>query len=265
MSDAETLDRYEAAKNIATKAGAEALRYFETFDTLTIDQKGHQDLVSEGDRNVELLVRAELGAAFPDDGIVGEEHANVDGTSGYVWVIDPIDGTANFVRGIPAWCVTLACVKGDEVLVGVIFDPVHDELYHTTLGQGAFCNDAKISTVQNASLSNGSIAIGFSGRTRKEGVLSLIEMIVNEGGVFYRNASGALSLAYVSCGKLLGYVEEHMHPWDCLAGQLLVAEAGGMIEQQDAQSMVAKGGRVVAGAQGIAQDLLRMADAVYKT
>lgn len=265
MQDPEILDRYDAAKTIATKAGAEALRYFNMFDTLTIDKKGHQDLVSEGDRNVELLVRAELGAAFPDDGIIGEEHANVEGTSGYTWVIDPIDGTANFVRGIPAWCITLACVKGNDVLVGVIFDPVHGELYHTTLGHGAFCNDAKISAVQNASLSDGSIAIGFSGRTRKEGVLTLIEMIMNEGGVFYRNASGALSLAYVSCGKLLGYVEEHMHPWDCLAGQLLVAEAGGMIEQQDAQAMAQNGGRVVASAQGVAQDLLRMADAAYKT
>lgn len=264
MSDANTLDRYEAAKTIATKAGAEALRYFNAFDSLTVDKKGHQDLVSEGDRNVELLIRAELDAAFPEDGIVGEEHANVEGTSGYTWVIDPIDGTANFVRGIPAWCMTLACVKGDEVLVGIIFDPVHGELYHTCRGQGAFCNETKISTVQNASLSDGSIAIGFSGRTRKEGVLTLIDMIMNEGGVFFRNASGALSLAYVSCGKLLGYLEEHMHPWDCLAGQLLVAEAGGMIEKQDAQDMVKNGGRVVAGAQGVAQDLLRMADTAYK-
>jgi myo-inositol-1(or 4)-monophosphatase len=255
--------RYDAAKEIAEKAGEEALRYFRAFETLKIDKKGHQDLVSEGDRNVELLVRAEIAAVFPDDGIVGEEHDSVDGTSGFTWVIDPIDGTANFVRGIPAWCVAIAVVRGADTVIGVIHDPVHDEMHHAMRDGGAFINDNAISVATDADITDGSIGIGFSARTTPEGIQDVIAGIMSDGGVFYRNASGALSLAYVACGKLLGYIEEHMNAWDCIAGQLIVAEAGGVIEDQDAADMVANGGRVVAGAPGVWDDVLRIANKAY--
>ena len=102
--------RMRFATELAFRAGELGLTYFRALDTLTIESKGHQDLVSDGDRDVETFIRAAIGAEYPDDGVVGEEHANVAGTSGYVWVIDPIDGTANFVRGIPAWTVVIAGV-----------------------------------------------------------------------------------------------------------------------------------------------------------
>jgi myo-inositol-1(or 4)-monophosphatase len=255
--------RYHAAREIADKAGDEALRYFRAFESLKIDKKGHQDLVSEGDRNVELLVRAEIAAAFPDDGIVGEEHDSVVGTSGFTWVIDPIDGTANFVRGIPAWCVAIAVVRGPDTVVGVIHDPVHDESHHAMQGGGAYMNSDAISVAVDADITDGSIGIGFSGRTTSAGIRKLVAEILDDGGIFYRNASGALSLAYVACGKLLGYVEEHMNAWDCLAGQLLIAEAGGVVEDQDASDMVAVGGRVIAGAPGVWDDILRIGEKAY--
>jgi myo-inositol-1(or 4)-monophosphatase len=261
MSDIQA--RYAMGREIADKAGVEALRYFRAFESLKIDKKGHQDLVSEGDRNVELLVRAEIAAAFPDDGIIGEEHDSVLGTSGFTWVIDPIDGTANFVRGIPAWCVAIAVVQGPDTVVGVIHDPVHDEMHHAMRGGGAFINDTTISVAADADITDGTVGIGFSGRTTSQGIQDVIAGLMDEGGVFYRNASGALSLAYVACGKLLGYIEEHMNAWDCLAGQLIVAEAGGVIEDQDASSMVVDGGRVIAGAPGVWNDILRIADKAY--
>lgn len=263
MSDSNITARYRAAQQIAETAGKEALRYFQSFETLEIDQKGHQDLVSEGDRNVELLVRAKLGAAFPADGIVGEEHDSVIGTSGYTWVIDPIDGTANFVRGIPVWCVVIACVKDGRTVAGVIHDPVHGETYHAQIGNGAFCNGAPISVAADASLSHGSVGIGFSGRRSHEGVKNVIASVLADGGVFHRNASGALSLAYVACGKLLGYVEEHMNAWDCIAGQLIVAEAGGIVEDQDSDEMIRQGGRVVVGAPGVSDELLKIANSAF--
>lgn len=263
MTETEVNDRYHAARRIAELAGQEAMRYFRSFETLKIDRKGHQDLVSEGDKNVELLVRKEIAAAFPDDGIVGEEHAAVIGTSGFVWVIDPIDGTANFVRGIPAWTVVIAVTKGAETVAGIIHDPIHEEMYHAMKSAGAYCNDRTIKVAADADIGDGSIGVGFSGRTTRTGIQSVIEAILASGGVFYRNASGALSLAYVACGKLLAYTEEHMNAWDCIAGQLIIAEAGGVIENQDANEMIINGGRVIAAAPGVWDDVLRISNAAY--
>jgi len=263
MDDDALNRRQQAGIDITREAGTLALRHFEAFGSLAIEKKGHQDLVSEADREVELAVRAALAEAFPDDSIVGEEHAPTEGASGWTWVIDPIDGTANFVRGIPAWTVVLACVQGGRTRVGIIHDPVHDETHHAREGGGAFLDDVPVRCAPDARLTDGSVGVGFSGRTRAEDVARLIDGLLAEGGVFLRNASGALSLAYVSSGRLLGYAESHMNAWDCLAGQLLVAEAGGMIEAQDADVMIRDGGRVVVGARGVFADLVRLADASF--
>ncbi|WP_306258769.1 inositol monophosphatase family protein [Pararhizobium sp. IMCC21322] len=131
--------RLDSAKTIAKGAGDMALDFFQDIGKLIIESKGVQDMVSNADRDVETFVREELAKHFPDDGIVGEEHANVEGTSGYTWVIDPIDGTANFVNNIPAWCVILACVHDDETKIGVIYAPWNDELFWGGQRQGRFC------------------------------------------------------------------------------------------------------------------------------
>lgn len=255
--------RYAEARRIAQEAGAVALDYFRRFDGLTVEVKSHQDFVSEADRNVETFVRKALAAVFPDDGIVGEEEAAKPGTSGHTWVIDPIDGTTNFIHGIPGWTVVLAGVVGKRTELGVIHDPNHGEMYHVRRGRGAFCNDRRIGVLRGRDIRTGSIGVGFSGRTRADGIKRLVRDIVEAGGVFYRNASGALSLAYVASGKLLGYVEEHMNAWDCLAGQLLVAEAGGLVEDQDAADMVARGGRVIVGTPDVFADLVAIAEGAY--
>ncbi len=262
--DRQEIDRrYAGARRIAEEAGALALDYFHRFDGLNVEVKSHQDFVSEADKNVETFVRKALAEAFPDDGIVGEEDAPKAGTSGFTWVIDPIDGTTNFIHGIPGWTVVLAVVLGSRTEIGVIHDPNHGEMYQARRGAGAFVNDRALSVLKGRDIRTGSTGVGFSGRTRAGGILRLIEEIIAAGGVFYRNASGALSLAYVASGKLLGYVEEHMNAWDCLAGQLLVAEAGGVIEDQDAADMIARGGRVVVGTPEVFDDLRAMADRAY--
>ncbi|OYX44238.1 MAG: inositol monophosphatase [Rhodobacterales bacterium 32-67-9] len=262
--NAEDIDRrYAEARHIAQEAGAVALDYFRRFDGLEVEVKSHQDFVSEADKNVEAFVRKAIADAFPDDGIVGEEDKPKAGTSGFTWVIDPIDGTTNFIHGIPGWTVVLAGVVGKRTEVGVIHDPNHDEMYHTRRGGGAFCNDRRISVLRGRDIRTGSVGVGFSGRTRTGGIKRLVNEVIDAGGVFYRNASGAQSLAYVASGKLLGYVEEHMNAWDCLAGQLLVAEAGGVVEDQDAADMVARGGRVVTGTPEVFADLVAMAERSY--
>lgn len=257
------LDRAGKAVEIAEKAGALALDYFRKFDTLTVEKKGHQDFVSQADRNVEIHTRELLRQAFPDDAIVGEEQSPTAGSSGFTWVIDPIDGTANFVNGIPAWTVVLAGVENGRTQIGVIHDPCHAETYVATRGGGTTFNGRRITLTADAGLKDGSVGVGFSNRVSTDGIGRLVTAILAEGGVFHRNASGALSLAYVAAGRLLGYSEEHMNAWDCLAGQLLVEEAGGRIEEQDADRMIADGGRVIVGAPGVFDDLLRISDQAF--
>ena len=257
--------RSEIAEEITRSAGELAVSFFDSLGTLKIEDKGHQDFVSEADKAVETEVRRLIEASFPEDGIVGEEHAAKPSQSGYTWVIDPIDGTTNFISGIPAWTVVVAIVKGSETEVGITFDPIHDEMFVAVKGQGARLNGNRVLCPCDVSISKGSIGTGFSNRVGPSGILNLVRAVILESGVFHRNASGALSLAYVADGRLIGYVEEHMNAWDCLAGQLLVAEAGGQIERQDAADMIANGGRVVVGGAGVFDDLVRMADAAYGT
>lgn len=243
--------RLEFAIDLARQAGELGLRFFRSIESLTIESKGHQDLVSNGDREVELLIRARIEAAFPDDGIVGEEHAPRQGSSGYRWVIDPIDGTANFVRGIPAWCVAIACVERTETVVGVIHEPSTGETFHCRRGGGAYLNDRPIRASSATDLSQGSVGTGISNRVEARRMVPVIAALIDEGGVYYRNASGALMLAYVAAGRLLGYCEEHMNAWDCLAGLLLVEEAGGRVLPPDGDTMVERGAMVIAAGSGI--------------
>ena len=247
--------RYQFAKNLIGEAGQMALAYFSDLSQLEIKKKGHQDLVSQADKNVEIFIREHISAQFPDDAIIGEEGGSFIGTSssdsGYRWVIDPIDGTANFVSGIPAWTVVIALVRDNVVIAGFIFDPVQNELFTATDGGGAFCNGLSLSVSDAQSLHDGSVAVGFSNRSKAGFINKLVDQIVNDGGVFYRNASGALSLAYVAAGKLIGYSEDHMNAWDYLAGRLMVREAGGKVENQDISTVLESGGRVVASAPAV--------------
>lgn len=263
MNDDQIQKRYAAAKTIAAEAGALALAYFRDIDKLVIDRKGHQDFVSQADRNVELAVRAAIDATFPEDGIVGEEGAPKPGNSGYTWVIDPIDGTTNFINAIPQWCVILACVHQGKTVVGVVHDPVHDEMCHALRGMGAYCNDHAIRCSSGTSLGEGSLGVGFSGRTPDATIRRMVDGVLDAGGVFWRNGSGGLSLAYVAQGRILGYCEAHMNAWDFLAGQLIVAEAGGGVENTDADLAIAEGGRVVVAARGVFDEVLALADKAY--
>lgn len=239
--------RLSFAIDLAQRAGELGLKHFRSLDTLTIESKGHQDLVSNADRDVETFVRQEIARSYPQDGIFGEEHAPVEGTSGYTWVIDPIDGTANFVSGIPQWCVALACSNRGVTEIGVICEPCSGETFWAERGAGAFVNGKPLRASQSRSLSEGSVATGYAARHDAAATIRLITDLITGGGMFFRNASGALMLAYVAAGRLIGYIEEHMHSWDCIAGLLMIEEAGGTIMPLDAATLVEHGTRVIAG------------------
>ncbi|MEM7320093.1 MAG: inositol monophosphatase [Pseudomonadota bacterium] len=256
-------DRSILAAEIARTAGELALNYFRNLGNLAIEDKGHQDFVSEADKAVEALVREKIEEVCPEDGIVGEEDAPKPSRSGYTWVIDPIDGTTNFISGIPAWTVVIAVVRDDRTQIGATFDPIHDELFLAVRGHGATLNGEPLVCPSDTVITRGSIGTGFSNRISGTAAVALITNVLSVGGVFHRNASGALSIAYVAAGRLVGYVEEHMNAWDCLAGQLLVEEAGGRVEAQSADEMMARGGRVVVGGAGVFDTLVTIADKSY--
>lgn len=253
------------AEDLCKAAGDLALDYFRDRENLVVDSKGSQDWVSEADKNVEAFIRKEIAKSWPDDGVFGEEHGDSTGTSGFDWVIDPIDGTTNFVNGIPAWTIVLAGVVDSRTEVGVIHDPNVAETYAAERGKGATLNGKPMSVKTEVPLNAGTVSVGYSNRVEATNVLPVIAAIIDNGAMYHRNASGALSLAYVAAGRLLGYMEEHMNAWDCLAGQLMIAEAGGRVEEQNAQDMIRDGGRVVVGTPAVFDELLRIADSAWNS
>lgn len=255
--------RGEFAVEVCQDAGRLALEYFRKRSELKVDRKGAQDWVSEADKQVELFIRKRISESWPSDGIVGEEHGASAGETGFVWVIDPIDGTTNFVNGIPNWTVVLAGVADERTEVGVIHDPNVDETFAVVRGHGATLNGGPMAVSSGVPLDSGTVAVGYSNRVEAMNVVPVISDLIGRGAMYHRNASGALSLAYVAAGRLLGYLEEHMNAWDCLAGQLLVKEAGGRIEDQNADDMIRQGGRVIAGTPEVFDTLVSIADGAW--
>ncbi len=258
------LERRKFAVEVCEEAGVIAKKYFADRGGLVVDQKGAQDWVSEADRSVETFIRQKIAEAWPRDGVYGEEHGADAGESGFDWVIDPIDGTTNFVNGIPAWTIVLAGVTDGKTVVGVIRDPNVDETYVATRGEGATLNGSPMQVASGVALKDGTVAVGYSNRIETRHVLPIVSDLIAQGAMFHRNASGALSLAYVAAGRLLGYVEEHMNAWDCLAGQLLVAEAGGVIEDQNSDAMIRDGGRVIVGTPDVFETLLEISENAWR-
>lgn len=251
--------RFDLACRLATEGGALAMTHFRNRDRLVIAAKASpQDIVSRADREVEDLIRGGIGAAFPDDAVLGEEGGAVPGQSGFLWVIDPIDGTSPFLAGLPHWCVVIALVRGGETVAAVTAHPLSGEAFTALRGGGAWLNGAALRCNADHGIDNSVVAIGASHRTDPDHVAGVISGLMRAGGIFYRNGSGALMLAQVAAGRLGGYYEPHMNPWDCLAGVLTITEAGGRARPVGADP---KGGVVLAAAPRVYDGLCAIVDA----
>lgn len=253
MNDFDLDARFFAAQAVARDGGRLALRHFRNRDPLTVEMKGAQDMASEADREVEALVRGRLSRLFPDDGFLGEEGGASEGLVGTpgIWVVDPIDGTAGFVVGIPVWCVSIAFVAGDEIEIGVVYDPNADEMFSTRRGRGASLDGAPIRASTAMSLGEGTVGIGYSPRTGPRPAVAAIERLLDAGGMYQCNGSCALALAYVAGGRLIGYYEAHTFSWDCLAGIALVRETGGWTNDFLAGDGLMRGNPIIVAAPGL--------------
>jgi myo-inositol-1(or 4)-monophosphatase len=253
--------RFALARALAQEAGAMALDYFNRRETLVIETKRDlQDVVSIADRNVETLIRRRVEEMFPEDGFLGEEFGHTAGASGHTWVVDPIDGTAPFVNGMPNWCVSIAVLHDNEPVIGVIHAPCHDELYAAASGRGATLNGRVLTLDPSRTIRNALTGIGANSHVTPEAMADIVRRLLEEGGNFIRNGSGALMLAYVASGRLVGYYEPYMHAWDCLAGYCLVKEAGGWHHPFPTEGeRLTRGAPVVAAGPGARADLEKLA------
>jgi len=194
-------------------------------------KSGPIDLVTDADRDAEALIVAALAEAFPEHGIVAEESAARPSRDGHHWYVDPLDGTTNFAHGYPQFAVSIALARGDELLVGVVYDPVRDEAFSAVRGEGARLNGSPIAVSSVPRLEQALLATGFPYDRRQHAehyVAFLTEGMRRAQGV-RREGSAALDLCWLASGRLDGYWEEKLKPWDLAAGRLVVEEAGGRV------------------------------------
>jgi myo-inositol-1(or 4)-monophosphatase len=187
-------------------------------------------MVSDADRQAEEAITAILHAERPDDGLLGEEGASVSGSSGRRWVVDPLDGTTNFLYGLGAWAVSVAVEDDDGAIAGVVFDPVRGELFAAERGAGATANGEPIRVRTGATLERALIATGFGyDADRRARQAEVVRTVLPRVRDIRRAGAAALDLAWLAAGRLDGYWERGLHPWDWAAGRLLVTEAGGEV------------------------------------
>ena len=170
-----------------------------------------------------------MSKAFPEDGFLGEEGGSKNLGARAIWVIDPIDGTRNFLTGVPFWCISIGLVVDGKPVLGLIYHPAADELFIAETGEGAFVNGAPIKVSGETDLKKARICVGFSYRKAVAEHVRAIDALLTAGCEYCRLGSGALGLAYTAAGRFDGYWERHLNSWDAAAGLVLVAEAGGYV------------------------------------
>ncbi|HTJ92114.1 MAG TPA: inositol monophosphatase family protein [Pararobbsia sp.] len=253
--------RFQVACAIAREAGQWIReRYLQRDRAMALTFKGPQDYLTETDSEVERLIAARLADAFPDDGFFGEETGGAIGDS--TWIVDPIDGTADFARGVPYFCVSIAWVHRGQTEIGVLYDPMADELFAARRGNGATLNGQTIRVSAIGDPRQSIIELGWSPRAPFARYVRVLETLNTLGAGVKRRGSGALGLAYVAMGRQDAYCELHIHSWDAAAGVLLVEEAGGWTNDFLTEDCLQHGNRVIACTPALRHVLESAMDAV---
>jgi len=244
----------------ATKAGRSLARDFGEVQNLQVSLKGPGDYVSQADRKAEEIIHAELARARPGYAFLMEERGEVAGEDGqHRWLVDPLDGTTNFLHGIPVFSVSIALERQGQLVAGVIFNPAMDELYTAERGGGAFLNDRRMRVAARSRLSDAVIGTGIPHLGRGHHGQALIDLknVMGEAAGIRRLGSAALDLAYVAAGRMDGFWEDYLSPWDVAAGILMVREAGGFASDRAGGQDIYASGSIVAGNEAIHRALLK--------
>jgi myo-inositol-1(or 4)-monophosphatase len=244
----------------AQKAGRGLKRDLGEIENLQVSVKGPGDFVSAADKRAEKVLFEELSRARPGYGFVMEEGGVVEGTDkSHTWHVDPLDGTTNFLHGVPVFAISIGLVRDGQVVAGLVYNPAADEMYVAEKGQGAFMNNTRLRVAARRSLADALIGCGIPplGRAKHHPLFrSEFGAVMAVAGNMRRLGSAALDLAYVAGGRLDAYWERNLHSWDIAAGSLLVREAGGFVSTADGRDDVIEDGSVLAGNETIQRLLL---------
>ena len=256
------------ALNIAIKAARRASqiinRASNDLDLLKVSSKQPNDFVTEVDRAAEAVIIETLQEAYPSSGILAEESGQSagkgDGESDYQWIIDPLDGTTNFIHGLPQYAISIALAKGNQIEQAVVFDPNRNELFTASKGAGAFLNERRIRVSRRTKLQDALLGTGFPYRSfdKIDTYLAIFKELCQKTAGQRRPGAATLDLAYVACGRYDGFWEFGLSPWDMAAGALLISEAGGLVSDLRGEASYLETGNLVAGTPKVFLPLLKL-------
>lgn len=234
------------------------LRYYTRLDRLTIAEKSENEFVSEADQVAEETILNIIRRAYPDHAILAEETGEI-GEGDYQWIIDPLDGTTNYLHGFPQFAVSIALRHRGKLMCGVVNDPLRDELFIAEQGRGAYLNDRRIRASARSNLTGALLGTGIPYRDRRfiDAYLGMLKALVVDTAGIRRPGSAALDLAYVAAGRIDGFWELGLAPWDFAAGALLIREAGGVVSDLRGGETHFETGNLIAGGLRVHKQLLR--------
>ena len=245
----------------ARKAARTLRRDFGEVEHLQVSLKGPANFVTAADRRAEQTLRAELAKARPGYGFLGEEGGRIEGSDkSHTWIVDPLDGTTNFLHGLPQFAISIGLEREDVMVAGVIYNPISDEMFVAERGKGAFLNDRRIRVSARKQLSESIVAIGLPHYGRDDLEIGLRELGAVQAKVagLRRFGSAALDLAFVAAGRFDGYWERNLKAWDMAAGIAVVREAGGLVSDLDGGGNMVGTGHIVAGNGAIHPEILTL-------
>lgn len=236
------------------------------FNRKKVEHKGFNDLVSYVDKQAEKMLVEGLSEVLPEAGFIAEEGTSSKKGDVYNWIIDPLDGTTNFVHGIPTYSVSVALQRNNDIILGIVYEINHDECFHAIENGKAYLNDQKINVSESVELSAGLIATGFpyNNFDKVDGYLSILKEVMQNSHGLRRIGSAAVDLAYVACGRFEGFFEYNLSAWDVAAGAFIVQQAGGTVSTFSNEKNYIFGREILAAAPKVHNELLKTINAKWK-
>lgn len=260
-------ERYlRTAARAAKKAGELIRGSFQNLSSADVEKKGRNDFVTRVDREAEAAIAAIILKEFPGHRILAEESGDSAAASDFLWVIDPLDGTTNFIHGIPHFAVSLALLEKERLVFGLIYDPLSEERFHAGLGRGAFLNDQPIAVSRTRTIAAalGATGFPFKAPAQADAYAAAFKNLLSKCKDMRRCGSAALDLAYTACGRYDFFWEAHLLPWDFMAGRLLIAEAGGRSGDFSGEELAVRTGSVLAANNSLYPLLLEEIGGFFK-
>ena len=259
-------DYLEVAREAALRAGVVLKEHFRKLCPSMIDEKAKNDFVTEVYKKSEEIIKGHIQSHFNNHDILAEESSAVRNDSSFLWIIDPLDGTLNYIHGLPCFAVSIALEIEGELAVGLIYEPLRENIYSAIKGQGAFKNGKRIHVSHSNTLNTSLIATGFPFRIKDiiDNYLKVFKELFMHATGIRRGGSACLDLAYTAEGIFGGFFECALSPWDMAAGALLVKEAGGEVTDFNGGNQYLKTGNIIAGSKGVHQEILKIIQEIFK-